>query len=235
MNDSIPTISFSQLSFIFVPVGVVIGLLHVWSLDWKNAIYAMIRMVLQLLLIGYCLTYIFEANQSGIILIVLMVMVSAASWIALRTIPNKRMHYLKVSLLSIFVGGGIILLLVTQLVLKLDPWFMPRYVIPFAGMIFASSMNGVSLSAERFFAEIARGELYTSARRFAFRAAMIPITNSLFAVGLVSLPGMMTGQILSGISPLIAVRYQIVVMCMIFSAVGFSTALFLHLIRTRYS
>jgi len=58
---------------------------------------------------------------------------------------------------------------------------------------------------------------------------LIPITNSLFAVGLVSLPGMMTGQILSGISPHVAVRYQIMVMCMIFSAVGLSSYLFLYM------
>ncbi|MCB1689564.1 MAG: ABC transporter permease, partial [Halioglobus sp.] len=64
-----------------------------------------------------------------------------------------------------------------------------------------------------------------------YQAAMIPVINSLFAVGLVSLPGMMTGQILSGISPLIAARYQIVVMCMIFAASGISTALFLAIIR----
>ena len=94
-------------------------------------------------------------------------------------------------------------------------------------MIFASSMNGVSLAGERLIAELNRDRSYTEARGISLRAALIPITNSLFAVGLVSLPGMMTGQILSGISPLIAVRYQIMVMCMIFSAVGLSSFLFL--------
>jgi putative ABC transport system permease protein len=74
---------------------------------------------------------------------------------------------------------------------------------------------------------------YFEARGIALRAALIPITNSLFAVGLVSLPGMMTGQILSGISPLIAVRYQIMVMCMIFSAVGLSSSFFLILIKKK--
>jgi len=125
--------------------------------------------------------------------------------------------------------------LVTQFVLQLDPWFMPRYMIPLAGMIFASSMNGVSLAAERLESEMTRDVSYFKARGIALRAALIPITNSLFAVGLVSLPGMMTGQILSGISPLIAVRYQIMVMCMIFSAVGFSTAMFLMLIKPQLS
>ena len=137
--------------------------------------------------------------------------------------------------MAILTGGGLTLFLVTQFVLKLNPWFMPRYMIPLAGMIFASSMNGVSLAAERLQAEMDRNVEYIQARSIALRAALIPITNSLFAVGLVSLPGMMTGQILSGVSPLIAVRYQIMVMCMIFSAVGLSSALFLIMIKSQLS
>ena len=110
---------------------------------------------------------------------------------------------------------------------------MPRYVIPLAGMIFANAMNSVSLAAERLEAEIERDVHYEQARSIAFRTSLIPITNSLFAVGLVSLPGMMTGQILSGISPLIAVRYQIMVMCMIYGAAGISSACFLILVKSQ--
>ena len=231
MNESITAIPFSNLFLIFVPVAIVIGLLHAWSLDWKNSIYAVTRMLAQLLLIGYLLSYIFESNDYSITIGVLSVMVFAASWIALGTIRNKRRQFYHLALLSIVAGGGLTLILVTQFVLKLNPWFLPRYMIPLAGMIFASSMNGVSLAAERFNAELDRNVSYPIARGIALKAALIPITNSLFAVGLVSLPGMMTGQILSGISPLIAVRYQIMVMCMIFSAVGISTAVFLLLIK----
>jgi len=90
-------------------------------------------------------------------------------------------------------------------------------------------MNSVSLTAERLNAEIERKVDYLKARHIAMQAALIPIINSLFAVGLVSLPGMMTGQILSGVSPLIAVRYQIMVMCMIFASAVLSTAYFLVL------
>ena len=75
---------------------------------------------------------------------------------------------------------------------------------------------------------------FDKARNIAFRASLIPITNSLFAVGLVSIPGMMTGQILSGISPLIAARYQIMVMCMVFGAAGISSACFLALIKRNF-
>tara|TARA_B100001013_G_scaffold300543_1_gene201875 strand:- start:466 stop:1191 length:726 start_codon:yes stop_codon:yes gene_type:complete len=231
MNESITTIPYSNLLLVFIPAAVVIGLLHAWSLEWKNTIYAVIRMLVQLLLIGYFLAYIFESNDAVITVGVLSVMVFAASWIALRTIQQKRRKFYQFVLMAILTGGGLTLLLVTQFVLKLNPWFMPSYMIPLAGMIFASSMNGVSLAAERLQAEMDRNIDYMTARGIALRAALIPITNSLFAVGLVSLPGMMTGQILSGISPLIAVRYQIMVMCMIFSAVGISTAMFLILIK----
>ena len=119
------------------------------------------------------------------------------------------------------------------MVLDLHPWYWPRYVIPLAGMIFTNAMNSVSLAAERFEAELKRDVAYNEARAIALRASLIPITNSLFAVGLVSLPGMMTGQILSGISPLIAARYQIMVMCMVYGAAGISSASFLMLAKNQ--
>ncbi|MBT5384775.1 MAG: ABC transporter permease, partial [Kordiimonadaceae bacterium] len=117
-------------------------------------------------------------------------------------------------------------------VLGLDPWYEPRYLIPLGGMIFSSSMNSISLAAERIDAETKRGVDYDKARSIALRASLIPIVNALFGVGIVSLPGMMTGQILSGVSPLIAVRYQVMVMCMLFSASGISAAFFLQLIKS---
>ena len=134
-------------------------------------------------------------------------------------------------LIAIIIGGGATLILVTQAVLTLDPWYLPRYTIPLAGMIFATSMTSISLAGERLQSELIQGKTYHQARAVAFRTAMIPIINSMFAVGLVSLPGMMTGQILSGVSPFIAARYQIMVMCMLFSASGISSAIFLVLVR----
>ena len=130
-------------------------------------------------------------------------------------------------------GGVSTLTLITQGVLAADPWHDPTVLIPLGGMVFAASMNAVSLSAERLDAELARGASYHDARPIAMRSALIPQVNTLFAVGLVSLPGMMTGQILSGVSPLIAVRYQIMVMCMLFGAAGMSAACFLALQRPR--
>ncbi len=231
MNNSIQIIPFGNLALAFIPVLVVVVIMYKWSLNIKSAFYAISRMLVQLMVIGYFLAYIFEADSVWVVLAVVTVMVFASSWIALRTTKIKRTLLYKKTLYSVVLGGGITFLLVTQAVLNLNPWFSPRYVIPLAGMIFASSMNSVSLAVERLTAEIERNVDYQHARNTALRTSLIPITNSLFAVGLVSLPGMMTGQILSGISPLIAARYQIMVMCMIFGSAGISSALFLKLVK----
>lgn len=186
----------------------------------------------QLLIIGYFLAYLFESDNVWIVLAVLSIMVFSASWIALRTAKTSRSSFYVKALGSIAFGGGINLLIVTQGVFDLDPWYSPRFLIPLAGMIFAGAMNSVSIAAERIQTEIKRNVSYIEARGAALKASLIPIVNSLFAVGLVSFPGMMTGQILSGVSPLIAARYQIMVMCMLFASAGISSACFMTLIRS---
>ena len=204
-------------------------ILNRWSLDWKKPFHATYRMLIQLTLIGYVLKHIFTSDTPSFILMILISMVFISAYIALGVVEKDRFNLFGIAILAIAIGGGFNLLIVTKFILVLDPWFQPRYLIPLAGMIFSSSMNGVSLAVERLYAELSRKVTYKIARGLALKAALLPIINSLFAVGLVSLPGMMTGQILSGISPLIAVRYQIVVMCMIFSSVGLSSYLFLTL------
>ena len=231
MNDTIQTIPLINLSIAFVPVLVTLIILFKWSLNASNALYAISRMLVQLLLIGYFLTYLFESDSATIVIIILAVMVFASSWIALGTVADKRMQLYKHAFMALTIGGGITLLLISQGVLALDPWYSTPSMIPIAGMIFANAMNSVSLAAERLNAEINRNVPYDEARTIAFQSSLIPVINSLFAVGLVSLPGMMTGQILSGVSPLIAVRYQIMVMCMIFGSAGIATAYFLVLVK----
>lgn len=224
-------ISLFHLGIAFIPALIAIGIMFYWAQDYKTAIHGVVRMALQLLLIGYFLSYIFESHNAWIIVLVLSVMIMASSWIALRSLHEDRMRLYKYSLVSILSGGGFILVLITQGVLGIDPWYAPQYMIPLAGMIFSQAMNSVSLAGERFFAEIKRCSGYEEARGIAFQAALIPITNSLFAVGVVSLPGMMTGQILSGVSPLIAVRYQIMVMSMLFGAATIAAVVFLLLLK----
>jgi putative ABC transport system permease protein len=227
-------ITLVDIAIAFIPVAFTLVIIVFWSNNLSRAAIAIARMLIQLLLIGYALDYIFNANNHLIILAVLSFMLLAASWIALGSLPVKRSKLLVHSLLAIAGGGILNLVLVTQGVLHADPWYQPAIVIPLAGMIFSNSMNSVSLAGERLYSELEFHSDYARARNSAFQAAMIPITNSLLAVGLVSLPGMMTGQILAGTSPMIAARYQIIVMCMIFSSAGISSAIFLWLIH-RYN
>ena len=231
MENPVITLSLAQLAFALIPVAITLLILFKWSFGTGNALYALGRMLVQLMLIGYVLAWIFGAESGLLILLVLGVMLSASSWIALNAVKEHRANLLLASLAAITLGGGFTLVLITQLVLQLDPWYMPRYVVPLAGMVFANAMTAVSLAAERLYAELKHGLAWEAARLAAYQAAMIPVINSLFAVGLVSLPGMMTGQILSGVSPLVASRYQIMVMCMIFASAGISTALFLAFAR----
>ena len=228
-ETTLETIDLLHLSLAFLPVGFVIGIMWHWRLEAGKASWAVLRMLVQLMLIGYVLVYIFAAESGLVVLGVILIMLVASSWIALNTIPGRRISLYPIALVSVGLGGTVTLVLVTQGVLTLGSWFEPRYVIPLAGMTFANAMTSVSLAAERIESELANGHEFLQARNIAFHAGMIPVINSLFAVGLVSLPGMMTGQILSGVSPFIAARYQIMVMCMIFASAGLSTLCFLML------
>lgn len=203
-----------------------------WNLDALQAIYANIRMLVQLLLVGYILTFIFETDSPILVVLVIMFMISMSAFIALRPLQAKGIKPFLIVLMSLGVSGIGVLLLVTQIILDLPRWFEPQYVIPLAGMVFANSMNTISLVGERFNAELIRGVDYIEARNIAMGAAMIPQVNALLAVGLVALPGMMTGQILSGVDPLTAARYQIMVMCMIFSTAGLSAVIYLFFNQT---
>jgi len=232
-DTAVKAITTQGLVLAFLPSLIVIGIMFRWAAGAKTAIYATLRMLVQLLLIGYVLVYIFTADQPGIIAAVLLVMLLTASWIAIRPVRDKQPRVYLNALAAISVGGLLTLGLVSQFVISVEPWFSPRYVVPLAGMIFAGAMNTVSLAAERMQAETDREVSYAEARRTAFQASLIPMINSLFAVGVVSLPGMMTGQILSGVSPLVAAKYQIVVMSMLFGVSGISAALYLVLEHQR--
>ena len=220
------TISFFNLSLTLIPLIFVWYFYYKWTNNKTEIIYATSRMLVQLLIIGYFLIFLFEEKNSSIGLAIVLFMIIVSTWIALRNTEDKSLnHYFKI-LLSIFISGIIHLILIIYFVLDLETVYEPRYVIPIAGMIFANTMNALSLAIERFEKESSRDISFIKAREIAFKACMIPQINALLAVGLVSLPGMMTGQILSGIDPLIAVRYQIMIMTMIISSAGISTIVY---------
>ena len=222
------SISFYNLSFFLLPLIFVWYVYYKWTADKKIIPYSIIRMVIQLLFIGFFLLYLFETKDVLVGFLVLLFMVLASSFITLRNTQDKSFkHYIHI-FVAIFISGFIHLIISIYFVLDLEDFYDPRYVIPIAGMIFANTMNAISLCIERFEQESLR-ENFEVARKIAFKAAMIPQINILLAVGLVAIPGMMTGQILSGIDPLIAVRYQIMIMSMMLSTAGISIIVYFYL------
>ncbi len=112
MSDVVSSISLANLSLTFIPVVFVVYILFKWSLQAGNAIYALARMLSQLLLVGYFLAYIFASDSAWIVFGIISIMVFASSWIALDTVKDKRLVLYKQSLLSIAIGGGVVFLIV---------------------------------------------------------------------------------------------------------------------------
>lgn len=228
MSLAVVTIPLSALALAFLPVLVVLAMLFRWSRDGKTAVHAVLRMVVQLTLVGYLLRYLFESDAPWLILFVLTVMLFASSWIGIRHLRTKSRRAYGRALLAVAIGSVPTLFLIVFGVMQAET-VDARLIVPLGGMVFPPSMNVVSLIAERLQAERDRGVPFEEAREVCLRAALTPVTNSLLAVGLVSLPGMMTGQVLAGVPPMEAVRYQVMVMCMVFGASGICAGAYLAL------
>jgi putative ABC transport system permease protein len=192
-----------------------------------------VRTFVQLLAVGFVLQQLFSTSRWYWVIFALAVMTTVAAYNAMKRQAGAKQGLLVVMASSIATAAAITLILVVGLVLRVRPWYQPQYVIPIAGMIIGNSMNGAALVVNRLHSELtlrrnaieaalalgaSTREAASQALRESLRAAMMPTINSMMTVGLVQLPGMMTGQIISGVSPLDAVRYQIVVMLMIAAA-----------------
>ncbi|MBO8137932.1 MAG: iron export ABC transporter permease subunit FetB [Desulfotomaculum sp.] len=201
----------------------------------RSLIWGTVRTFVQLTLVGYALTYIFNINNIWLIITVITIMCYAASRTAVKRTPNVPNYPYLLAFASLAASTYLVGSIVVGLIISPEPWYSARIVIPIFGMLLGNSMNGIALSLDRLYGEVrARAheieamlsfgatpwEAIRPSVREAIRAGMTPTINSLMVVGLVSLPGMMTGQILGGANPQEAVRYQIVVMLMITSAVA---------------
>ncbi|HSN54269.1 MAG TPA: iron export ABC transporter permease subunit FetB, partial [Candidatus Sulfomarinibacteraceae bacterium] len=197
---------------------------------------AAVRTVVQLGLLGLVLERIFAVRDPLLVVALLLLMTVFAAREAIGRASRRYRGVLLDAWLTMaatcFIVGGV----VTQVVVGVTPWYDPQYVIPLLGMILGNSLTGISLCLDRFLdhlavrtAEVELRIAYGATRREALaaplqdavRTGMIPIINAMAAAGIVSLPGMMTGQILAGSPPLQAVAYQLVVMFMIAAAVAF--------------
>jgi UDP-glucose/iron transport system permease protein len=209
----------------------------------RDLAVATVRTFVQLLAIGYVLGLVFSRADPVLIVGILLFMLAVAAWtVAAR--QRRPTHALRALVLgSLSTGCGLTLLLATEVILQIRPWYNPYYLIPLMGMVIGNSLNSATLAVERLESDVRASReqievllaLGASSRqaaaacvRNAMKAAMIPIINSMMVVGLVSLPGMMTGQILAGSAPLVAIKYQVLIMYMI----AFSTAVSAFLLTT---
>lgn len=246
-------VSWLDLALGAVAVGVAIALSLWYHIGFgRQLVIGALRAVVQLVAVGYILVALFLHAQWYWTLLALIVMLIAAAFTATGRRGNRgasratasratrRQRLFTINAVALLLGAGLTLAYVDVVVITVRPWYDPRYLIPLFGMIVSNAMNGAALAAERLESEIAarRGEIEAylalgasskraarNAVRAALRAAFLPSVNSLAIVGIVSLPGMMTGQILAGSSPLLAVRYQIVVVFMLTGAVALSAAI----------
>jgi UDP-glucose/iron transport system permease protein len=204
----------------------------------RRLFVAAIRMVVQLSLVGLVLEWVFtSANGFTVLGIALAMSVIAGVTAARRT----RIRFLAAYLDAVVVIVGTTFLVTGVAligVLEVDPWWNPQYLIPLLGMLLGNSLTGISLGLDRFLTGVledrarVEGYLALGATRWeaarediqeAMRVGLIPTVNSMLVMGVVSLPGMMTGQLLAGAAPGGAVRYQVLIMFMIAASVALAT------------
>ncbi|MDT8423863.1 MAG: iron export ABC transporter permease subunit FetB [Desulfuromonadales bacterium] len=241
MNNAIVDLSLSDLALAYTLILVSLALSR-WQRIGRERqlLWASFRMVAQLLAVGYVLHLVFAIPHPGAILLILLVMLGFAMQVIGERVKDRMPRFYRIIGGSLLVGCGAVTFILCIAIVGFTPWYDPQYLIPLAGMIIGNTMNAASLAAERLASEIRnrREEIECwlclgatprracrEAIREAFRAALIPSTNTMAAMGIVAMPGMMTGQILSGIEPMIAVRYQIVIMCAIVGSVGVTSFL----------
>ena len=202
----------------------------------NNLAIAAIRMTVQLLLLGFALEVIFELDSPIQIVLVGLMMTSLAGISAVNRTRRRFPRIYFDSFVSVTGAGAIVTGYMLIGVIRAEPWFDPQYFIPLLGMILGNTLNSISLALDSFMEGIVRHRDLIEARlamgatkweashgliRESLRTATIPLMNSMMVMGVVSLPGMMTGQILAGASPVDAVRYQIAIIF----AIASSTAL----------
>lgn len=217
----------------------------------RDLAIATVRTYVQLIALGLVLRWVLGIDSPWLVVGILLLMVLVAAATILRRSPDAPPGIFGSSVVSMGLTGFIVTFAVTGLIVQVEPWYAPRYVIPIAGMVLGNSMTGVALALERVFADLdaREGELLALTAlgatpweaahpsiRGALRAGLIPTINSMAAAGIVFIPGMMAGQILAGADPVAATGYQIVVMLMVAAATAMgSVASVLLTYRRRFS
>ena len=193
----------------------------------KQLAYSAVRSLMQLIAIGYILDIVFAIDNWLIVLCILGVMIAIASIVTRNRIDQKLPGLLATVILSLVASSAFTLGYVILLIVQPERWYEPQYLIPLAGMLFGNAMNGASLAGDRLLNAINQNRLeiethlclgatgkqaISSYQKEAIRTGLIPTLNNMVVIGLVSLPGMFTGQVLGGSNPRDAASYQILIL-----------------------
>lgn len=212
----------------------------------SQLLIAGLRTLIQLTLIGLVLKSLFESASLLWVALLSVVMLAVAG----REVMARQYRRFAgfwgygLGVVSMFISSFTIALFALFVVVGNEPWYQPQYAIPLLGMLLGNTMNGIALALDRLTqsaweqrdvieARLILGyssqEAVSDIRQQVFRSGLIPIINAMAAAGIVSLPGMMTGQILAGADPVEAVKYQIMIMFLITGGAGFGTLAAVHL------
>jgi len=205
----------------------------------RSLLLAAVRTVIQLVLIGLVLDWVFDLNRWYAVLLLVFGMTVVAGGAAVHRTERRYPGIYFDAILSVWISSWLMAAFALLVLLRrVDPWYQAQYSIPLVGMILGNTLTGVSLGLNRLGEELSshrdqvelmltlgatRWEAARRAVQQAVRTGMIPIINSMMIVGIVSLPGMMTGQLLAGVEPTQAVMYQIVIMFLIASGIALGT------------
>ncbi|MFH7244345.1 MAG: ABC transporter permease [Spirulina sp.] len=231
MDGRYLSLGYGQLALaaLLILVNVVLSAVFQLGLG-KTLVVASFRMVVQLLLIGFVLEWLFTQENPLVVVAIALGMAWMAGIAAVNRTQRRFAGIYWHSLLSVLASSALVTGLAMVGIIRVQPWYDPQYLIPLLGMVLGNTLSGISLGLDRFMESLmaqrdqietlltlgaTRWEAVHSQVREAIRVGMVPTINSMMVMGLVSLPGMMTGQILAGANPIDAVRYQIVIVFMI--------------------
>jgi putative ABC transport system permease protein len=235
------------LALLFIVVAQVSSFIFHLGLN-RDITIGTIRTFSQLFLMGYVLTFILKSSNLLLVLSVFLVMVVSAMFIVRGRVREKQIPYIVPTFLTMLISYFATALFVSGLIVGVTPWWDPRYFIPAGGMVIGNSMSALAIALERLFRDLREqkelvemkltlGANYREASDDLFRkavsAGMIPSINAMMGVGLVFIPGMMSGQILAGTDPMIAIRYQIIVMLMLVGSTAITSVVVMLIARRR--
>lgn len=224
------------VSILFMGITIFLSYIEKLKLE-KDLIVGTLRCFAQLMAVGYFLKVIFDANKWYWVALTLLVMLLVAAYEAVRRQEKKSAAFFLIVMASLSFSTLLIMGVTLYFILKVEPWYNPQYIIPMMGMLVGNSTTGAALLINRLRSEIrdnrekieAKLSLGASAKeavhkhlQSSIQSSMIPSINSLMVVGIVSLPGMMTGQIIAGADPVDSVRYQVIIMYIITASVSIS-------------